>query len=60
MEIVNSLSDIQDSIMECYAGADWQLFRSIAPWCSTCEKLAISPYNCAICEDAYLCGPCHD
>ena len=60
MEAVSKLADVQANLLMSYAGADFEMFRSIAPICAVCNNLAIGPLNCALCPEAVLCSPCFD
>ena len=60
MQVITSISDVQDKLLQCYAGPDKEMFKEIAPWCCRCDKLAIRPYNCFSCQTAVICGTCYD
>ena len=60
MQAIKSLADVQDQLLMCYVGPDIEMFKEIAPWCCKCDKLAFEPLNCFVCQEAIICGKCHE
>lgn len=57
-QVYNSLNDIQDKLVDLYAGSSPEFFKRIVPTCSICNKVAVGTFNCGVCAKELICSSC--